>query len=1117
MLKRRKVVSMLLFLTSFSFGTVYATNAYDATNAEVMQQADKCIGHVRDAAGEPVIGASVMVKGTNNGTISNMDGDFTLMNVSKGSTILISFVGYKPVEIKWTGQPINVILEDDSQALDEIVVTALGIKKDSKKLGYAVSTVSADDLVRTASPNLGTALYGKASGVRIQTAPGGATGSISINVRGLSSITGTNQPLIVVDGVPIHNGDANNTDYWGSQRINSNGLADINPEDIETLSILKGASASALYGSEAANGVVMITTKSGKGVKGVGVEFNANWTSDRVAYMPKYQTTYGPGTVVESRASSGSDVDGWYYRNDRNGNRQKTFYPTTTHYGPAYDGSDVLYYDGTMRSYNAITSDPWSDVFRSGFNQQYNLAITKGCDAGNIRISYTFVDNIPTQYNSSFNKHNFNITGSYNVIDNIKVDFTANYILQDIKNRPYRISRITNNFGGMFSAFDDVNYLRNNTMTSLGYMNQSWAASNHATPSEGFEWNPSCSALVSEYYWNIYGKEQHENNNRLIASITPSWEIIDGLVLRARAATDFTSGKIENKNKTEQSTAFGSYSGYYGNTNERYEIYYGDVMLSYSKDFKNKLGLVAAVGWQGRKERANTTSVGTNGGLSVENWFHLNASRSAVSGGMYVSEFLKTAYFGTLNLSYDNWIFLEGTGRQEKISTLAKNNNSFFYPSVNTSFIFTELLKNSMPSWYQYGKVRLSYGIVGNAPEIYKATQASQQGSASGYNYNTVSTTVGNETIKPEKKYEWAFGLESRFLNNRLGFELSFYKNKVKDQILNTTMPSSSGGKSILMNIGELKNKGLEISAFGTPIQTKDWRWEVRANMAWNRNKVTKLAEGIDVLQHSNWDNGSTYLYSKVGEPMGDIYSYAPAKDENGNNIITADGFYKLTDEPVKVGNAMPKFVGGFSTSLRYKNFLLDASLDFRVGGAVLNLPYQYLMGRGTLEDSMPYRDAAHGGLSYYLANGVVTPHSGTTGPNGEKIYNNGLILQGVKQDGTPNDKMIAADKYYWWTYNWGGYDPSSETYYSHSIFDNTYVKVREISISYIFPETILSKFGCNNLVVSAFTRNPFYIYKKMPGFDAEATDGTSWISQACIGGSTATTRSFGLSLRVGF
>ena len=174
-------------------------------------------------------------------------------------------------------------------------------------------------------------------------------------------------------------------------------------------------------------------------------------------------------------------------------------------------------------------------------------------------------------------------------------------------------------------------------------------------------------------------------------------------------------------------------------------------------------------------------------------------------------------------------------------------------------------------------------------------------------------------------------------------------------------------------------------------------------------------------------------------------------------------------------------------------------------------------MGRGTLEDSMPYRDAAHGGLSYYLANGVVTPHSGTTGPNGEKIYNNGLILQGVKQDGTPNDKMIAADKYYWWTYNWGGYDPSSETYYSHSIFDNTYVKVREISISYIFPETILSKFGCNNLVVSAFTRNPFYIYKKMPGFDAEATDGTSWISQACIGGSTATTRSFGLSLRVGF
>ena len=327
-------------------------------------------------------------------------------------------------------------MQDDSQALDEVVVTALGIKKDSKKLGYAVSTVGADELVKTASPNLGTALYGKAAGVRIQTAPGGATGSISINVRGLSSITGTNQPLIVVDGVPIRNGDANNTDYWGSQRINSNGLADIAPENIETLSILKGASASALYGSEAANGVVMITTKTGKGIKGVGVEFNANWTSDKVAYMPKYQTTFGPGTVVESRASSGSTEEGWYYRDDRNGVNRKTFYPTTTHFGPRYDGSEVLYYDGTMRSYNAITDDPWSDVFRTGFNQQYNLAITKGCEAGNIRISYTFTDNIPTQYNSSFNKHNFNITGSYNVIDNVKLDFTANYILQDIKNRP---------------------------------------------------------------------------------------------------------------------------------------------------------------------------------------------------------------------------------------------------------------------------------------------------------------------------------------------------------------------------------------------------------------------------------------------------------------------------------------------------------------------------------------------------------------------------------------------------------------------------------------------------------------------------------------------------------
>lgn len=629
---------------------------------------------------------------------------------------------------------------------------------------------------------------------------------------------------------------------------------------------------------------------------------------------------------------------------------------------------------------------------------------------------------------------------------------------------------------------------------------------------------PSCSALIDEYFWNILGKTQEEKNNRLIASVTPSWEIIKGLTLRTRVATDYTTEKIERKENTQKSLAFGNPTGYYSLTNKRYEIYYFDAMLMFDRQLTEKIGLSANAGWQARQETNFQASVGTDGGLTVENWFHLNASKNQAKASMVKQEFLKTAFLGTASLSYENWGYLEGTVRAEKISTLAKGNNSFVYPSVNASVVFSELLGEKRPSWFDYGKVRASFGIVGNAPAIYKATQAYDQKTVSGYIYNQIPTTVGNNGIRPEEKYEWEFGLEGKFLGNRLGFEASYYTNTIKDQILETTMPMSSGGNKILMNIGELKNSGLEFSVYGTPVQTKDWTLDLRGNISWNKNEVTKLNEGVDFIEHANYDNGSMYLRSYVGGSMGDFYSLAPAKDENGNYIIKSNGFYKLTDEWVKVGNAMPKFTGGFAASVGYKNLFLDASFDFRIGGDIFNMPYQYMMGQGALKETLSYHDGEGAGLTYYLdENNEIIPFNGTAGPNGEVIHDNGMILEGVDENGNPNTKMIAADKFLYWTYNWGGYDPSSETYYSHGLFKNSYVKLRELTIGYNFPKSITEKFHCKSLQLSVFGRNLFYLYKNLPIFDAEATDGTSWISQAYIGGSTATTRSFGVSLRASF
>lgn len=1121
MLKNFKPISLILLTGALAVpGNVYADVIPEKQETTISQQKGKVTGSVEDDFG-PVTGASVVVKGSTNGTITDINGNFTLDGVKNGDIIQVSFIGYSTKEIKYAGEPtIQIKLTEDTQKLDEVVVTALGIKKDAKKLGYAVTSIDAGELVKTGTPNFATSLYGKASGVRIQAAPGGSTSAVSINVRGMSSITGSTQPLVIIDGVPIRNGDANKDGYWSNQRVESNGLVDINPEDIENLSILKGASASALYGSEAANGVVMITTKSGKGSKGIGVDFSATLSGDWIAYMPEMQTTFGPGATTRNR-TAGYELEsgGFWERTDASGKTVKSVRTATGQFGPKYDGSDVYYWDGKMRPYNAISSNPWKDIFRTGFNQTYNLAITNGSEKGNMRFSYTFADNTPTQHNSTFNKHNFSLTGTQNLNDHLKISYSANYILQNIKNRPYRISRLVTNFGGMFGSFEDVKLMRETTMTSLGYMNVP-NTEKSATPDESYAWQQaSYGGLLQEYYWNIFGKEQLETNNRLIASITPSWKIIDGLTLQGRASTDLTIEKIENQNKTEKPIAFGSYTGSYSLNNRRYEILYGDIMLMFDRTFGEKWGVNANVGYQLRQESTFNTSASTEGGLAVENWFHINASKNKASAGMTKRDMLKSALLATASLSYDNFAYVEATFRQEKTSTLYYTNNSFFYPSVNASLVYTQLLGDKKPSWYDYGKVRVSWGVVGNAPDIYRAVQAFDQGNISGFLWNQLGTSLGNNKIKPEEKHEIEIGLESKFFNNRLGFELSYYTNTVKDQILEATVPMSAGGLSILQNVGELKNKGIEFSIYGTPIQTKDWRWDLRGNFSVNRNKVTKLLEGLDVLKHTEFDGGAARLESHVGEPMGDIYAYAPEEDKNGNQIVDENGMYVRSAERVKVGNAMPKVTGGFGTSLAYKNFFLDMTLDFRIGGAVFNTPYQYMMGRGNLVESMDYRDAEHGGLAYYFegnnnSTGKCIPASSSAGPNGERVYDNGMILPGVKADGTPNDRIIPSDQFYNQTYNWGSDEP---TYYSHSIFDNSYLKLRELSIGYTFPKSLSEKFACRNLSVSVFGRNLFYLYKNLPGFDAEATDGTTWITQASIGGATATTRSFGLSVRASF
>lgn len=1080
-------------------------------------------GMVRDVTGEPLIGASVIEKGTNNGVITDVDGNFTL-TVPADATLSIAYMGYATREIHLAKRKkqgdLRVTLREDSQQLKEVVVTAMGIKKDTKRLGYAVSTIESDEIVKAGATNFASAMYGKAPGIRITQTQGGSAGAVSINVRGLTSITGNNQPLIILDGVPIRNGGTGKStdfaEFGNDGQIRSNGLVDINPEDIESVSVLKGASATALYGSEAANGAVVITSKRAKSGK-LTVDFTAQVTANLPAYLPKVQTVYGPGRY-NTEYSDYEKQTGGFYQRTMNGESYRSLYNTTMSFGPKYDGSDVLYWDGKMRPYLPATDNPWKELFRTGWNQTYNLAISQGTETSSNRFSYTFMGETPNSLTGSFTKHNFKLTGSYKPARTLNIEYSLNYIVQDVKDRPQTSLNLYGSFSNMFSSFMDIPYLKQSYVTSLGYRNTYAGGDATLTPDEAWAYDPGYLNGVSNMLWNMYHHHSKETENRLIGMIRPTWQITNWLSLRAQLSTDITDTKQTLEYETERPNSLYDPSGSFQNINRRYDIVYGDVILNFNYNIR-RFDIAATLGWTGRYENMNNMRVSTNGGLVTENWFDLNASRYTASSTLQRMELLKTGYMGTLSLGWDNYLFLELTGRQERSSTL--KDQSFFYPSANLSFLFSNAFR--MPAWWNHGKLRLSYGVVGNAPETYAANIIYEQGSDNGFTWNYVPSSWGNANIRPEKKYEYEIGFESKFLNNRLGFDVSYYNNRVKDQILSTPQPSTSGVKYVLMNVGEVANEGWDISVSATPVLTKNFRWDLTANYGIYRNKVVKLADGVPYLEISNIGGGGAKIQAVEGRPMGDIYVQVPQMNENGEYLVSDKGLYMNQTELQRVGNINPDGVGGLFSSFSYKNIFLDFSIDFRIGGDVINEMYQYSTASGLTPESLQFRDTEHGGLSYYYpgnnnASGVpvqVDPSLGA-GPNGETVYHDGVILPGVvASTGEKNTRIIPAGYYYNQTYNWGT-QPEQLTY-RHSVFDNSYVKLRELTIGYQFPEKLISKLGMTRLSVSVFGRNLFYFYKALKNYDAESSVGTSWASQAVVGGSTTATRNFGVSLRASF
>ncbi|MCY4778268.1 SusC/RagA family TonB-linked outer membrane protein [Sphingobacterium sp. UT-1RO-CII-1] len=1078
-------------------------------------------GKVADSNG-PLHGVSVTVIGTTLATQTSADGNYSI-TANNGQTLRFSIIGYISKDVVVSGTSTNVTLAEDAGSLDEVVVTAMGIKRAPKELGYAMSTVEAEEITKTGSPNFAGALYGKAPGVRISAAPGGATSGININIRGTNSVTGNSQPLVIIDGVPMRQTTFNNSDYWTDQRARGNGLEDLNPEDIESISVLKGASAAALYGSEAMNGVVLVTTKSGKTGKGFAIDFNATYTYDKIAYLPRFQNVRGPGFNRSYNDTKQSEDMFFYYGDgDAINGVNRGVMDATVNFGPKFDGKDIISWDGKVRPYEAQNS--YHKLFNNPMNTTFNLALSNTTEHSNTRVSFTRQDNEMTAIDSYNKKNIVNINNSFTMWDKFKSDIVVNYINQNTHNRPLMTDRLMNNTAGMITTFDNPDWYRAKFRTSQGYK---YVTGNDqsVTPEENlryFGYRPD----VLDYFWNTNARQYDEHSNRLIGSYTGTYNITDDLYVRTRFSADVTSLKTEEKHPNERPLAYEN-TGFYSLGNQNANIYYTDLLASYSKQLTEDLKLGIIGGYTATKSQDTYVQNQTKGGLSMRDWYDVNASINLPErNGLYNyrNNMLRDAVFGTLNMSVKDYWFVEGTLRRERISTMHPDDNVLYYPSVNSSLILSEAF--NLPSFFNYAKLRGSWGIVGNYPDVYKSalfysqeTLGIQADRGAAVIYTLLPTeSFGNEKIKPETKNEIEFGLETRMFNGRFGFDVTYYNGLVKDQILNYTLPITTGASSILANVGSLRNSGWEFAINGTPVQNENFQWNTTINFSMNKNVIKELPGGVDELLHRDYDGAAAQLVSRVGHAMGDIMVHPLKTDGKGNYIVQDNGLYQLdADTWVKAGNAMPKAIGGFVNTFSYKNFTLDALIDFRLGGHVMPTGTNWMLSRGLLKETLTAMDTEHGGLSYYKDGDRGVATNGTTGPNGETVYHDGMLMDGVLADGTENNNIISQGTYYNSTYNWGGPQYSNSRYELY-VQKNNYVKMRELSIGYRLPTSVASKLKAKNVQLSAFGRNLFFIYRSLKDLDPEQmTGGSNWVNNVSNVGTSPATRTFGLMLRASF
>lgn len=1090
-------------------------------------------GVVRDADNKGISGVSVSIKGTTKGTSTNANGEFVI-NANPGDILEFSSIGFKTQSMKvGSSTNVSIVLEAASNEINEVVVTALGIKRDKKSLGYAVQQVKGEEITKGAPVDLAQGLQGKVAGLNIATSNGLTNASSRIVIRGNNSLFGRNEPLIVVDGAIIDNKplDQSTVQNLGGYQDWGNYLSYMNMDNVESVNVLKGPNAAALYGARGANGVIQIVTKKGTAKKGIGLDYNFTTTATNAFRFLDVQNEYGIGFSSAlftanpqlPKTSAGEPYVPTLYPAGWNGNPYAvggsgvesshgpipggantwdvfSWYGAGSSWGPKLDGTMARWWDGELRPY-APQPNNREYMFQRGNVTTHNLAFSSANDFGSIRLSGTVTNGTEPVPNVNHKNTNFALGSNVKISKVLSAEVSATY------NQNFRLNSPeigTNNSWTKFMIYG----------MSREYIPLEKKLYKNADGSKNvFPGSYPYAEYSNNLFWNYYERNQRLWRDELLGTIKLNAEITPWLNAFVRTSVDLVSSRFETKATTANPDKVSD--GSFAKTINKNRVINTDVMVTAHKDDLFTKGFNASVSGMFNSYSNNASGVmGENWSkfivpdvYSLSNYTDINRTKSSETRYDVQSQ----SVLGMINLSYNNYLFLDLTGRNDVNSTLPVDNNSYFYPSASAAFVFSEAFDlGKVKDVLSYGKVRLAYGKSANATDPYQLDATYGVGAFGGQATNTVPSSIPPQNLQFQTSSSIEAGLNLGFLNDRINLDFTYYNILSESQIMKAALPSSTGATEVTFNSGKLRNKGVEIILGANPIRSKDFSWTASLNFAKNTNYIEELAPGVK----DQWLGdifGSLGVVMKVaaGQKYGAIYGTDFLRDENGNkqvknvkdnagNVIGTE--YVVTGEQVVIGNAAPKFTGGFGNTFRYKRFSLYALIDFKVGGDIYSVDHATAMGSGLLPETLKERNG--GGLPYTYPDGTSANH--------------GIIMDGINvDDGKVNDRVVSYMYKYGVTYaGWSHLNRPR----SLSVFENSWVKLREVALTYDLSPNLVNRLRIfQGLSLSFVGRNLGYLYTTLPDhLNPEAINGIG-NAQGLQWSAFPSFRSLGFSLKARF